>query len=62
MATPFYVGELILPALVRRRSPDSAGALVSIWLLERSADATAILLLLLMARAEWGWASALMLA
>ena len=62
IATPFYLGELVRPALLRRRFPGAGAGLVSVWLLERTADATAILVWLLVARGEWGWVGVLLVA
>ncbi len=49
-ATPLYLGEFIRTALVARRVPEARPAVFAVWAVERLADATALLVFLMLAR------------
>jgi SAM-dependent methyltransferase len=49
MATPFYVGELVRGAFLRRSYPGVHRVVVRLWFVERIADVLALMLL-------WSWA------
>jgi SAM-dependent methyltransferase len=52
-ATPLYLGELLRTALVARRIPEARRVVFTVWFVERLADAAALLLFVLAARAQW---------
>jgi len=61
IATPYYLGELVRAAVLRRRAPNATQPLVAIWLAERLSDAAAVLVLVLAANAS-PWAIAVLIA
>jgi hypothetical protein len=52
-ATPLYLGELLRTALVARRVPEARRVVFTLWIVERLADAAALLVFVLAARAQW---------
>ncbi len=52
-ATPLYLGELIRTALVARRVPEARRVVLTVWAVERIADALTLVVFLIVATSSW---------
>ena len=60
-ATPLYLGELIRTALVARRVPEARRVVLTVWAVERIADAFTLVVFLIVGTSNWPLLAALAL-